>query len=186
MGTQDPGGLGRDGRQSHSGTVLCELTPLGGPPQLGWSQDALQSVLSSREAPGPLLDSATLSHSAISERGLEAIQVPSCLASWLWFTKSCLGKEGRGRGVLAGAFPWVGLLVTWGLSLRALLLPRKILPGLLGGPGRRFPFCQGVGRRWPSEAGSFLLCLGFSSCGGQNGARRAPVASSSLFPPPTF
>lgn len=85
---------------SHSGWVV------------GWatsarSQDTFQSMLSSSEALELRLDFITLSHLAMSEHGLEAIQGPSCLASWLWFTKYCLGKEKRDQCVLAGAFPWV-------------------------------------------------------------------------------
>lgn len=71
------------------------------------SQDTFQRTLPSSQALGLRLDLITLSHLAVSEHRLEAIQVPSCLASWLWFTKYGLGKEGRDRGVLAGAFPWV-------------------------------------------------------------------------------
>lgn len=78
----------------------------------GWvtsarSQDTFQSILSSSQALELRWDLTTLSHLVMSKHKLEAIQVPSCLVSWFWFTKYCLGKEGRDQGILAGAFPWV-------------------------------------------------------------------------------
>lgn len=138
---------------------------MSGPPQPGWSHGTFQSTLSSSEALELLSDSSALSHPAVSEQGLEAIQVPSCLAPWLWFIKSCLGKEGRDHGVLAGAFSWVEtgerLLATQDISLRALLLLGKTPPGLLGGLwpplplGRDTPRLVALAtRRWPVEAGS--------------------------------
>lgn len=105
-GCQSFGHMGSVETLAGMGTLLCETTPLG-------SRSArvvsgyLPERLSSSEALEPCLDSTTLSRSAISEQGLETIQVPSCLTSWLWFTKNCLGKEGRGQGVSAGALPWV-------------------------------------------------------------------------------
>lgn len=78
---------------------------MGGPPQLGVRIPSSVSILSSSEALELRLDLIPLSLLAMSEHRLEAIQVPSCLTSWLWLQS--LGKEGRDQSVLAGAFPWV-------------------------------------------------------------------------------
>lgn len=105
-GYQSFGHMGSVETLAGMGTLLCETTPLG-------SRSArvvsgyLPEHLSSSEALEPRLGSTTISRSAISEQGLETIQVHSCLTSWLWFTKNCLGKEGRGQSVSVGALLWV-------------------------------------------------------------------------------
>lgn len=88
---------------------------MGGPPQLGVRIPSSVSILSSSEALELRLDLIPLSLLAMSEHRLEAIQVPSCLASWLWLQSTVLGRKGGTRVswlVLSPGWRQEGLLVT--------------------------------------------------------------------------
>lgn len=114
---------------------------------VGWatsarSQDAFQSILSSREALELRLDLTTLSLLAMSENGLEPFKFPAARLLGSGSQSTVLGRKGGTRVswlVLSPGWRQVGFLVIKDISLRALFVPGKALPGLVGGPGYHFP-----------------------------------------------